>query len=165
MRSAPPSSIRERVASTSSPCPGSGPAWLTPCGPCCDAVVKVAYAIARYGVELRAGAELGTRMLAEHLVADRGCDVEVFTTCAREMSTWADDYEPGTSVVNGVTVHRFRSVSGRASGFERFSDGVMHRPAATSPADAERWVELQGPVCPDVLDAAAASDADVVVFY
>jgi glycosyltransferase involved in cell wall biosynthesis len=127
--------------------------------------VKVAYAVARYGEELRAGAELGTRMLAEHLVADRGCDVEVFTTCAREMSTWADEYPSGTVTINGVTVHRYPSVSGRATGFERFSDGVMARPAATSMSDAERWIELQGPVCPDVLAAAEASDADVVVFY
>ena len=127
--------------------------------------MKVAYAVARYGEDLRAGAELGTRMLAEHLVADTGCEVDVFTTCAHEMSTWADEYEPGTVTINGVRVHRFRSVSGRAGGFERFSDGVMHHPAATSMVDAERWIELQGPVCPDVLDAAAASDAAVVVFY
>jgi glycosyltransferase involved in cell wall biosynthesis len=125
----------------------------------------VAYAVARYGADMWAGAELGTRMLAEHLVHDTGWDVDVYTTCAREMSTWADEFEPGTVDVNGVTVHRFRSVSGRASGFERFSDGVMHRPAAASAAEAERWIELQGPVCPDVLDAAEASAADVVVFY
>src|SRR5439155_4492156 len=112
------------------------------------AAVRVAYAVARYGEELRAGAELGTRMLAEHLVADRGWEVEVFTTCAREMTTWADGYEPGTVDVNGVTVHRFPSTSGRAPDFERFSDRVMTRPAATSMADAERWIELQGPVCP-----------------
>jgi glycosyltransferase involved in cell wall biosynthesis len=127
--------------------------------------VKVAYCVARYGADLRAGAELGTRMLAEHLVADQGCTVEVFTTCAREMSTWADELEPGTTEINGVTVHRYRSESGRAQGFERFSDGVMHHPAAASPADADRWIELQGPVMKDALDAAVAGDADVIVFY
>ena len=37
----------------------------------------------------------------------RGHDVHVLTTCARSYVDWANAYEPGESIVNGVTVHRF----------------------------------------------------------
>ena len=44
--------------------------------------MKVAYVVPRYGAQIRGGAETGARMMAEHLVADRGDEVEVFTTAA-----------------------------------------------------------------------------------
>src|SRR4051812_32011703 len=127
--------------------------------------MKIGFVVPRYGVEVVGGAEFGARMLAEHLVSHTGWPVEVFTTCALEMSTWANDFEPGTVDVNGVTVHRFASTSGRSATFDRLSDRVLANPAAASRADEERWIEEQGPVCPAALDAAEASDADVVVFY
>ena len=127
--------------------------------------LKVAYVVPRYGVEVLGGAELGARMLAEHLVEHIGCSVEVFTTCAREMSTWADEYPAGSVDVNGVTVHRFGVAAGRDPGFDRLSDQVLGRPAEVSPADGEHWIDMQGPVCPAALDAAEASAAGVVVFY
>jgi len=127
--------------------------------------VKLAYVVPRYGVEVVGGAEYAARMLAERLVARLGWDVEVLTTCALDARTWVDEYPPGDVVVNGVDVHRFASKAGRHLGFEPFSAGVLADPAAASPADEQRWIELQGPVCPDVVDAAAASDADLVVFY
>ena len=39
--------------------------------------------------------------------------VEVFTTCALDHITWDDVLPAGDSVLNGVTVHRFASASGR----------------------------------------------------
>jgi glycosyltransferase involved in cell wall biosynthesis len=110
------------------------------------------------------GAEYGARMLAEHLVAD-GVEVEVCTTCALDSRTWADEYPPGTVEVNGVTVRRFRSVRGRDAEFGQFSAEVLRDPSNTSPAAERRWFEMQGPVCPAALDAADASNADVVLFY
>ena len=126
--------------------------------------MKVAYVVPRYGVEVVGGAELGARLLAEHL-AGAGWQVEAFTTCALDARTWADEYPEGSAEVNGVTVHRFRSTAGRDPGFDAFSGPVLVHPERSSPATAARWIDLQGPVCPGALDAAVASGADVVVFY
>lgn len=125
--------------------------------------MKVAFVPPRYGLEVVGGAEHAVRMFAEHL-RRAGDDVEVFTTCARSAATWADEYPERTEVVNGVAVHRFRSRAGRSPAFAAASTALLER-GERGPAAEERWVELQGPVCPAVLDAAAASDADAVVFY
>ncbi len=125
--------------------------------------MKVAYVTPRYGTEVLGGAELGARMLAERLVPD--WEVEVFTSCALDARTWADHYPSGTAALNGVAVHRFASRAGRHPGFDDFSRHVLARPRAASPEDQERWIEDQGPVSPDLVDAVAGSDADVVVFY
>jgi len=127
--------------------------------------MKVAYVVPRYGLEVVGGAELGARMLAERLVSQLGWEAEVLTTCALDTRTWADEYEPGTVDLNGVSVHRFRSEAGRDQGFERFSRRVLADPARATVADQERWIDLQGPVNLGVVEALARSDADVVVFY
>ncbi|MGI8683737.1 MAG: glycosyltransferase family 4 protein [Acidimicrobiales bacterium] len=127
--------------------------------------MKVAYVVPRYGTEVLGGAEYGARMLAERLVGMLGWDVEVLTTCALDARTWADEYPAGEVDVNGVRVCRFRSVAGRDPGFEAFSAGVLRSPESAAPADEQRWIDLQGPVNPDVIAAAAGGDADVVVFY
>ena len=44
--------------------------------------------------------------LVEHLAA-AGHEIEVFTTCARNHATWANEFEPGACTVNGITVRRF----------------------------------------------------------
>jgi len=127
--------------------------------------MKVAYVVPRYGIEVLGGAEYGARMLAERLVARLGWDVDVLTTCALDARTWADEYPPGEVDLNGVRVRRFRSAAGRDPGFEAFSAGVLRSPESAAPADEQRWIDLQGPVNPDMVAAAADGDADVVVFY
>jgi glycosyltransferase involved in cell wall biosynthesis len=126
--------------------------------------VKVVYVVPRYGTEVIGGAEFGARMLAEHLV-QAGSSVEVCTTCAVDLVTWGDHYSPGTVDVNGVSVHRFRSDSGRHPSFDRLTAEVLADPAAASPEAEARWLSWQGPVCPEALDAAEGIDADVVVLY
>jgi glycosyltransferase involved in cell wall biosynthesis len=126
--------------------------------------VNIAYVVHRYGVEVLGGAEQACRSLAERLAAG-GWDVDVFTTCARDGTDWEDQYPPGESVVNGVRIHRFQSVAGRAPDFEAFSESVLPQAANASMAVAERWIDLQGPICPAAIDAAAASDPDIAVFY
>lgn len=125
--------------------------------------MKVAYVIHRYDVSIGGGAEQACRMLAERVAARPGWEVEVFTTCALDHD-WTDVLEPGTTVVNGVTVHRFRSAAGRDPSFHDYSTALFSRPEPPTPEEQERWVDLQGPVTPDLLAAVEASTADVVVF-
>jgi len=127
--------------------------------------VKLAFVVPRYGIEIRGGAETGARMLAEHLVADRGVDVEVLTTCALDAITWRDDLPEGTHDVNKVTVHRIRSEAGRDESFHPLWSAMREDPARAGREDMERWVDRQGPRSPALLDAVAGSDADVVAFY
>ena len=64
-----------------------------------------------------------------------------------------------------MRVYRFTSEAGRDEGFHPFSGALLQSPETASLADAETWVDLQGPKTPDLLDAVAASEADVVAFY
>jgi glycosyltransferase involved in cell wall biosynthesis len=125
--------------------------------------MKVAIVVPAYGLEVVGGAELGARLVAEHVVGE-GCEVEVFTTTAVNSRDWADHYPEATVEINRVTVHRFRSQSGRDPDFDAASLPVLARPATASTEVAERWLDLQGPRCPAALDALADSGADVCVF-
>ena len=127
--------------------------------------MKVAYVVPRYGTAIIGGAETAARRFAEELVAARGWGVEVLTTCAEDFVTWDDVYPEGEETLSGVVVRRFRSSSGRDPSFHPLSASLLADPSAASAADADRWLDLQGPVNPALAEAAASSDADVVVFY
>lgn len=116
----------------------------------------------RYGDEVVGGTEHWLRTLCEHLVADRGWDVEVFTTCAVSAATWADEYPPATVDLRGVTVHRHRSVSGRDPHYLHQLGRLRRDPSAYTLEEAREYVRLVGPVCPGATRAAEACDADLV---
>src|ERR1700722_13731476 len=115
--------------------------------------MKVSYVTVRYGAGILGGAEQACRQLGEHLAAD-GVDVEVHTTCATDAVTWADVATPGTTVEAGVTVHRHLSRAGRDPSFESYSTAVLIDPIHQSRDTEDRWLELQGPVCPAAVDGA-----------
>jgi glycosyltransferase involved in cell wall biosynthesis len=127
--------------------------------------VKVAFVVPRYGPAIVGGAETAARKFAEHLAARPGWEVEVLTSCAEDFVTWDDVYPEGEEAIGGVRVRRFRSAAGRHPSFHPLSASLLADPSGASPADADRWLDLQGPVTPAVAEAAMASDADVVVFY
>jgi glycosyltransferase involved in cell wall biosynthesis len=126
---------------------------------------KVAFVTPRYGPEVMGGAETAARQLAEHLVADCGWSVEVFSSCALDHITWDDVLPAGDRTENGVTVHRFRSASGRVPEFYELDGRLRSAPAQASMSEARRWLECNGPVTLDLVQALAASDVDVVAFY
>jgi glycosyltransferase involved in cell wall biosynthesis len=70
---------------------------------------RLAFVPGRYGPEVVGGAEA---MLAEiaHGLADRGWDVDVLTTCARDHFTWSNVFPAGTATDANLTVHRFPAV-------------------------------------------------------
>ena len=94
---------------------------------------RLAIVPTRYGREVVGGSEA---VLAEtaHGLAARGWDVHVLTTCARSHYSWANEYDPGTSVDGGVTVHRFAATFDG----ERTARDVL-----------ERRVQLGVPIHPD----------------
>jgi len=105
---------------------------------------------------------MGVRMLATNLAA-AGHTVEVHSTTAEDMATWADESPAGTTSQDGVTVHRHRTTSKRHRRFESLSRKVLADPAGIGNRMESRWIEAQGPHSPDLLDAIAAIDTDVVV--
>jgi glycosyltransferase involved in cell wall biosynthesis len=121
--------------------------------------------VPRYGAEVVGGAEMAARNLARRLARRPGWQVEVFTTCALDYLSWQDHYPEGDEELEGVAIHRFRSQAGRSPEFPAYSDHVLFYSSAATPEEAQRWVELQGPVCPELVEAVAASDADLVAFY
>ncbi len=127
--------------------------------------MKVAFVTPRYGVEVMGGAESAARQLAEHLVAECGWQVEVFSTCALDHITWDNVLPAGDSDLNGVTVHRFASASGRVPEFYELDGRLRMAPAEASLEQSRRWLELNGPVTPDLVDALRMSDVGVIAFY
>ncbi len=127
--------------------------------------MKLAFVVPRYGPAILGGAETAARLLAEHLAARPGVDVAVLTTCAEDFVTWDDVYPAGEEVLAGVRVVRFASASGRSPTFHPLSAALLADPAAASLQEADRWLDLQGPVVPELAEAAAAWEADAFVFY
>lgn len=127
--------------------------------------VRLAFVVPRYGPEVIGGAETAARLLAEHLATRPNWSVEVLTTCARDFVTWDNEYPAGEELVNGVLVRRFTSTQGREPSFHPLSAALLADPDHASTADAERWLDLQGPICPQLAEAALASSSDALAFY
>jgi glycosyltransferase involved in cell wall biosynthesis len=111
------------------------------------------------------GAETAARNLAEHLVSECGWEVEAYSTCALDHITWEDTLPAGTSDLNGVRIHRFRSATGRSDDFYGLDGRLRIAPSRATRRESDRWVELNGPVTTDLLDALCDSDVDVAAFY
>ena len=126
--------------------------------------MRVAVVAPRYGTDVVGGSEAAMRMIAERLVSQLGWPVEALTTCAVDHNTWANDLPPGESMLEGVRVRRFPTVHGRTGEFHVLTERVMTAPAEVSLGTAERWIDLQGPRCPELLEALAECDADVIAF-
>jgi glycosyltransferase involved in cell wall biosynthesis len=127
--------------------------------------VKVAFVTPRYGPQVVGGAEAAAAQLAEHLVSLTDVKAEVYSTCALNPHTWADELEPGDSVIGGVPVHRYRSTHGRLDEFALLDARLRLAPSRATFDEAEQWVEANGPVSADLIGAVCASDADVIACY
>jgi glycosyltransferase involved in cell wall biosynthesis len=127
--------------------------------------VKLAFITPRYGTEVIGGAETAARMLAERLCQRPGWDVEVMTSCALDHLTWENTEPPGSSMINGVTVRRFPTASRRLLGYFELDARLRVSPTTATLAESRRWVALNGPMCPDLVEAVAATDADIIACY
>ena len=127
--------------------------------------MRVAFAVQRYGPEIRGGAEAHCRDLALRFAA-KGVDVEVFTTCALDYRSWRNDLPAGTSSDGPVTVHRFPTTQERAPNFDEFCGTVLAEPEDVEIDVQEQWMDMQGPVTPALVDAldARSKDFDAIIF-
>lgn len=70
--------------------------------------ISVAVVLPRYGANLGGGAEALSKALAEHMKKyDLVSNIEIWTTCATDHRTWANQFSPGKYEEEGITVQRF----------------------------------------------------------
>ena len=125
---------------------------------------RLTFVTPRYGADVLGGAEAGARSLARRLAAD-GRPVSVITSCARSHVTWADEYPPGTTVEEGVTVHRFRVDRRRSEDFDESSARLLADPGRAERDATLGWIDAQGPTSAALVDAVAAVDEGAMIFY
>jgi glycosyltransferase involved in cell wall biosynthesis len=126
--------------------------------------VKIAFIIQRYGTEILGGSEYHCRLIAERMAARH--QVDVLTTCAREYTTWKNEYPEGTDRIRGVNVRRFANARTRdLEAFNKLSDWIFNYPHTRE--DELRWLEEQGPWCPALLDYLQKHQQqyDVLIFF
>lgn len=128
--------------------------------------MKILYVVQRYGEAIVGGSEAACRMYAENLV-QRGHEVDVLTSCAHSYVDWADEYEPGVTVVNGVTVRRMRVTEPRSDElFGPIHQKMMSNPRSLPLFEQQRWARLMGPQLVDFENwlIGNAANYDLVVF-
>jgi glycosyltransferase involved in cell wall biosynthesis len=81
---------------------------------------RYAFVVPRAGTDIVGGAEALMQAIARR-VAQMGHEVEIVSTCARDNRTWANEYEAGVSVEEGISVRRFQ----------------------VDPRNLERWIPIQ----------------------
>lgn len=142
--------------------------------------MKIAFVIQRYGEDISGGAEYHCRLLAEHLsketrknnlsnlIHTKSHKIEVITTCAKEYSTWKNEYKPGIQYINGVLVRRFKNDFERTKKFhelyirilggiapDKFKDNydyIIANIKKTPISEQMECIRLQGPYSSDLLN-------------
>lgn len=129
--------------------------------------MRLLYVVQRYGHEVAGGAELHCRQFATRLAA-WGHDVDVLTSCAQSYVDWANAYPPGTTTLEGVTVHRLPVAAPRE---DRFFGPLNTRVVwGGKPVPLylqHEWMRTQGPYLPDLVPwlTQRAASYDVVIFF
>jgi glycosyltransferase involved in cell wall biosynthesis len=112
--------------------------------------MRVCYVVQRYGPLIAGGAEQHCREMAERMLA-RGHTVEVATTCAASYVDWANAFEPGTSDVNGVVVHRFPVARPRDNQtFNEYNRRMVTGRGSRPLFNQHEWMRMQGPYAPEL---------------
>jgi glycosyltransferase involved in cell wall biosynthesis len=131
--------------------------------------MRLLFVVQRYGLEVFGGAEAFARMFSTRL-AERGHDVHVLTSTARDHVTWEPSYAAGEELVAGVRVHRLDA--GRPREILKFSQ--LQARILGSRKWARRhlqmeWIRLQGPWLPELpawlRDNSGEFDATVFITY
>lgn len=131
---------------------------------------KIALIVQRYGLAVNGGAELHCRILAEQLSSVY--EVEVLTSCAKEYTTWANEYPEGPAEVNHIQVKRFavpyqRNPVKSRSLFKKMRLNRIFPFYGNAGALAEEWSKQQGPYLPGLISYLEAheKDYDALIFF
>ncbi len=125
-------------------------------------MTKVAVVIGRYGQEVIGGAEHLARHFAEALARYSDWDVEVLTTCSIRHTTWENEYEPGSEVVNGVMVRRFAVTPTDYSERSTFNQ-MIFQGNRIAPSTQLDWI-LSGEYSAELLSYVAQNQATIDYF-
>lgn len=126
----------------------------------------------RFGADVVGGAEAVLRQVA-HGLADRGWEVEVLTTCARDHHTWTNVEPPGPSIERTaggaeVLVRRFPVVRDTDGETRARVEAMLSQGLVPTLAEQEAWMN-DGPRVPelfhDLLDRSSTFRAIVVSPY
>lgn len=126
--------------------------------------MKIAFIVQRYGLDVTGGSELLCRCVAEHL--SKYYDIEVLTTCAKDYITWRNEYKEGTEIINSIPVRRFRVAKERdIKAFGLISRRIFK--LFHTKRGELKWLELQGPYSPDLLNYLAENEEryDLFIFF
>ncbi len=126
-------------------------------------MLTIGFVVQRYGKDVIGGSESLARDVAEKLVKE-GFRIIVYTSCARDYLTWRNEYAVGESILRGVIIRRFPVRRERnIDDFNRLSDQFFA--AAAADRDEQKWLEEQGPFCPDLIEALACEQKAIDVFF
>lgn len=126
--------------------------------------MKIAFINQRYGTEILGGSEYHCRLIAERLAPRH--QVEVLTTCAREYTSWQNEYPEGADRIRGVTVRRFAcSRTRNLKEFNAYSDWIFENKHTA--ADELEWLKQQGPWAPGLIEYLERhhQQYDVLIFF
>jgi glycosyltransferase involved in cell wall biosynthesis len=125
---------------------------------------KIAIVVQRYGSEINGGSETEAREYAERLTKDY--EVDVITTCAKDYTTWKNEYKDGSEEINGVHVKRFRTNHNRRTHKFNQLSSQLYNSHVKDLHKEEEWMTAQGPVSTDLIDYIKnnRNDYDVVIF-
>jgi glycosyltransferase involved in cell wall biosynthesis len=100
---------------------------------------RLAFVPPRYGADVVGGAETVFRELSGRL-AERGWEVEILTTCARDHFTWENVYPPGDHRDGNVVVRRFPAVVSTPRTERAAYETAIHNGWPLTVADQYRWM-------------------------
>ncbi len=113
--------------------------------------MKIAVVIQRFGEDIVGGSEYYALRLLEKL--SNYHDITVYTTKAKNYTTWKNEYSESFSSIGKIKVKRFDTVSERnMDEFNKFSDKFFSK-KQRSTKDEEEWIIKQGPYSPKLLSA------------
>ena len=125
--------------------------------------MRILIVVQRYGAEVVGGSESHARLVAHRLAKIN--EVEVATTNALDYWSWSPHFPAGESMDGTVHVRRFAVTGVRSPTFKDAERHILFEPHTL--ADEQRWLALQGPHTPGLLEFLARDGKgyDAILFY